>query len=45
MAGRVPRTTSLNFSYADFSVLNMDEYLQPLVANAKMNFHPNELMR
>jgi hypothetical protein len=45
MTGKCHRTTNVDFLYADFSVLKMDEYLQPLAANAKINFHPNELLR
>jgi hypothetical protein len=45
MTGRYPRTTNVNSLYADFPVLKMDEYLEPLAANATMNFHPKDLIR
>jgi hypothetical protein len=45
MTASHPRTTNVNSLCADFPVLKMDEYLQPLASNAKMNFHPKDLIR
>jgi hypothetical protein len=44
MTGRYPRTTNFNFLYGDFTALKMDEYVQRLPANGKINFNPNEVI-